>query len=116
MINPRDIDRGKELAESGKYVPTSSSTMEEEEKPSPPGRELEEGEYVAGRMPTGQMRMALILADLFRDELLFVHGVGWHYWDGQRWAYDDVGATECGHLTWPHFGLCSSRILAPAGW
>jgi hypothetical protein len=22
---------------------------------------------------------------------------------------------ECGHLTWPHFGRCSSRILAP-GW
>jgi len=23
---------------------------------------------------------------------------------------------ECGHLTWPHFGRRSSRILAPAGW
>ena len=23
---------------------------------------------------------------------------------------------ECGHLTWPHFGRCSSRILAPSGW
>jgi sugar (pentulose or hexulose) kinase len=23
---------------------------------------------------------------------------------------------ECGHLTWPHFGWCSSRILAPSGW
>ena len=25
-------------------------------------------------------------------------------------------ANECGHLTWPHFGRRSSRILAPAGW
>ena len=25
-------------------------------------------------------------------------------------------ASECGHLTWPHFGRCSSRILAPSGW
>ena len=24
-------------------------------------------------------------------------------------------ATECGHLTWPHFGRCSSPILAPVG-
>jgi alkylation response protein AidB-like acyl-CoA dehydrogenase len=23
---------------------------------------------------------------------------------------------ECGHLTWPHFGRRSSRILAPPGW
>ncbi|WP_188108990.1 7-cyano-7-deazaguanine synthase [Mycolicibacter arupensis] len=23
---------------------------------------------------------------------------------------------ECGHLTWPHFGRSSSRILAPPGW
>ena len=23
---------------------------------------------------------------------------------------------ECGHLTWPHFGRCSSRMLAPPGW
>ncbi len=23
---------------------------------------------------------------------------------------------ECGHLTWPHFGRCSSPILAPVGW
>lgn len=23
---------------------------------------------------------------------------------------------ECGHLTWPHFGRSSSRILAPSGW
>ena len=23
---------------------------------------------------------------------------------------------ECGHLTWPRFGRCSSRMLAPSGW
>jgi integrase len=26
------------------------------------------------------------------------------------------GAVECGHLIWPHFGRCSSRMLAPPGW
>lgn len=25
------------------------------------------------------------------------------------------GSGECGHLTWPHFGRCSSPILAPVG-
>ncbi len=24
-----------------------------------------------------------------RDKLLHVHGVGWHHWDGKRWAFDD---------------------------
>ena len=36
---------------------------------------------------------------------LILRDVAWH---GDR--------VECGHLTWPHFGWCSSRILAPAGW
>lgn len=27
-----------------------------------------------------------------------------------------IAAGECGHLTWPHFGRCSSRMLAPSGW
>jgi hypothetical protein len=33
-------------------------------------------------------------------------------------AWELVGRLrrECGHLTWPHFGRCSSRILAPSGW
>ena len=22
----------------------------------------------------------------YRDRLLHVHGIGWHYWDGTRWA------------------------------
>jgi hypothetical protein len=29
---------------------------------------------------------------------------------------DALSPFECGHLTWPHFGRRSSRILAPAGW
>ena len=45
------------------------------------------------------------------------HAVPWvDFAKGQR--KDDVmhEHLECGHLTWPHFGRCSSRILAPSGW
>ena len=34
----------------------------------------------------------------------------------QPGEYLILDTTECGHLTWPHFGRCSSRILAPSGW
>jgi putative DNA primase/helicase len=39
----------------------------------------------------GQIRLANRLAQSDRDRLLFVHGIGWHYWDGRRWAEDDSG-------------------------
>jgi len=43
-------------------------------------------------MHSGQLRMAYRLANSpHRDKLLHVHGVGWHRWDGKRWAYDDQG-------------------------
>jgi putative DNA primase/helicase len=35
--------------------------------------------------------MAMKFADMFVDQLIFVHGIGWHYWDGQRWAVDQSG-------------------------
>ncbi|NTY57947.1 DNA primase family protein [Mycolicibacterium sphagni] len=40
---------------------------------------------------SGQVRMAYRLAEAYRDRLLYVHGVGWLYWDGKRWALDDRG-------------------------
>lgn len=43
---------------------------------------------------TGQVRGAYLLARDYKHRLLFVYGIGWHYWDGTRWAYDDVGATK----------------------
>ena len=43
-----------------------------------------------------------------------------HAWLGDsdvRWRAAGVyRVNECGHLTWPHFGRCSSPILAPVGW
>lgn len=43
---------------------------------------------------SGQVRMAYRLAAAFRDRLLHVHGIGWHYWDGKRWAEDDRGRAK----------------------
>lgn len=36
----------------------------------------------------GQARLARILAREHRDKLRHVHGLGWHHWDGRRWAED----------------------------
>jgi putative DNA primase/helicase len=38
--------------------------------------------------------MAYRLAAAYRDKLLHVHGLGWHQWDGRRWAIDDIGAAQ----------------------
>lgn len=43
---------------------------------------------------SGQVRMAYRLAQQFCDRMLFVHSIGWHYWDGRRWAFDDRGAAK----------------------
>jgi len=37
---------------------------------------------------SGQVRMAYRLCDKYTGALLHVHGIGWHYYDGKRWARD----------------------------
>lgn len=39
----------------------------------------------------GQLRMAYRLAARYADRLLYVGNVGWHVWDGARWARDERG-------------------------
>src|ERR1700757_1185898 len=34
----------------------------------------------------GHLGMAVKLAEQFSDQLLYVEKVGWHRWDGTRWA------------------------------
>jgi putative DNA primase/helicase len=41
----------------------------------------------------GQARIARILARERADEMRHVHGIGWHRWDGRRWA-EDPGAVH----------------------
>lgn len=45
----------------------------------------------SGEHHSGQVRMAYRLARSHVDRLLHVHGLGWHFFDGQRWAEDDSG-------------------------
>lgn len=42
-----------------------------------------------GEQHRGQARMAYRLASVCASSLMFVRGIGWHVWDGQRWAEDD---------------------------
>jgi len=53
----------------------------------------EDGRRVSGsgEQHSGQVRMAYRLAASCADQLLHVHGLGWHFWDAQRWAVDDQG-------------------------
>ncbi|WP_235717405.1 DNA primase family protein [Mycolicibacterium goodii] len=43
---------------------------------------------------SGQVRMAYRLAEQYRNRLLHVHGIGWLYWDGKRWAFDERGEAK----------------------
>ena len=42
----------------------------------------------------GQAKFAYLLAERYADQLLHVHGLGWHAWRGTRWAPDDRGVAR----------------------
>ena len=42
-----------------------------------------------GEQHRGQARMAYRLASACKSKLMFVRGLGWHTWDGTRWAVDE---------------------------
>ncbi|MHA7153967.1 DNA primase family protein [Arthrobacter sp. TMN-50] len=44
------------------------------------------------------MRIAYRLAEAYKGKLLHVHGIGWLYWDGRRWAEDQTGHNKQGVL------------------
>lgn len=52
----------------------------------------------------GQARIAYRLAERYQDKLLHVAGIGWHSWDGRRWAADDRGEAK----------RCSAGRAAPS--
>lgn len=47
-----------------------------------------------GEQHRGQLRMAYRLAETHGHRLMFAHGLGWHVWDGRRWAPDTRSAAE----------------------
>lgn len=47
-----------------------------------------------GEQHRGQARIAYRLARRYADRLMYVHGMGWHAWDGTRWSEDYQGAAK----------------------
>jgi putative DNA primase/helicase len=43
---------------------------------------------------SGQVRMAYRLERRYADKLLYVNGIGWHYWNDKCFAVDDRGAAQ----------------------
>ena len=43
---------------------------------------------------SGQLGMAYRLAKAYKGRLLYVYGLGWHYWDDTRYARDDMGMAK----------------------
>lgn len=56
----------------------------------------------------GQVRMAYRLAGSFTGRLIYVSRIGWHFWDGTRWAEDDCGAAKRAVLDVLRDGLTES--------
>jgi putative DNA primase/helicase len=88
-----DLDRSDELREWYAEEARRDTTVHNGYHPDDPGpAELAAG----GDDPShsGQVRMAYRLAAAYQDRLLYVHGIGWHYWDGKRWAEDNRGVAK----------------------
>lgn len=47
-----------------------------------------------GEQHHGQVRLAYRLAARYAGALMYVHGFGWHVWDGTRWAEDERGVSQ----------------------
>lgn len=43
---------------------------------------------------SGQVRMPYRLAKAYTNRLLYVHGIGWFYWDRKRWAFRRLRVRE----------------------
>jgi putative DNA primase/helicase len=43
---------------------------------------------------SGHLGMAIKMGNQFKGKLLYVNGIGWHCWDGKRYARDDTGAAR----------------------
>jgi putative DNA primase/helicase len=70
-------------------VEMAATTVKESAMRPPVG-----GETAPADVHRGQLRYAYLLAGDQRDKLLHVHGIGWYYWDGTRWAVDDLGVAK----------------------
>lgn len=66
---------------------------------TPADWDTETGETVEGanvlaftkEMHSGQLRIAERFVNAYSNKLLYVHGIGWHYWSGTHWKEDKDG-------------------------
>ena len=47
-----------------------------------------------GERHRGQARIAYRFARAYKDRLIYVRGLGWHVWDGTRWAADTLSRSS----------------------
>lgn len=65
-----------------------------DDSPDPLEAHVGELRQPIGEQHRGQLRIAYRLAASHGDRLMFVHGIGWHHWDGGRWAEDERGEAK----------------------
>ena len=76
------------------YVPEPPENSHDEHQPPEQVAQVEatsDSSDDPTRQVGGQTRIAQRFAAEWKNRLLFVHGIGWHYWDGTRWAIDEDG-------------------------
>lgn len=89
-----DLDRSGELRELWEQDERQAVAERNGWHRDDPGPQNPSDDRFAGEQHTGQVRIAYRLRAAYRDRLLHVHGLGWHYWDGTRWAADDSGTAK----------------------
>jgi putative DNA primase/helicase len=73
-------DEWPETTKPGTATPEHTARIRDEDSTPAPS---------PGEQHRGQARIAYRLADTYSDRLMFVRGMGWHIWDGSRWAADE---------------------------
>lgn len=88
-----DLDRSDELREWYAEDEHHAAAERNGHHPDDPGTS-EPAPSDDDPMHSGQVRMAYRLAAAYRDRLLYVHGIGWHYWTGRCWSEDNRGVAK----------------------
>jgi putative DNA primase/helicase len=82
----------------GKSTPSGSTNGADPPRGDEPEDEDFDDDHVtdaqAAKRHRGQARMAYRLSLRYKNRLMHVHGIGWHYWDGKRWAEDQEGKAK----------------------
>jgi putative DNA primase/helicase len=91
---PQDVDDHH----VGEWTPTGDKPTElarvTNVPPNPEPIDVDGESNETGVTHSGHLGMAIKLANQFGHTFRYVYGIGWHTWDGKRWAPDDNGAVQ----------------------